>query len=112
MEDLRKEDKVFLKHSLYTFDNEKISIFFEQKGLEFKEEENDRCFPISDDSNSILSISKKYLSELNIDILLNIHVKNVSKINNDDESNKNNDNKINENNKDYDIKIGIMMILL
>ncbi len=99
LEKLRKEDKIFLKHSLYALDNEKLLSIFEKKGLEFKEEENGRCFPITDDANSILLILKEYLSELNINILLNNHVTNISK-------NKNNIfeiNKNNENNKNNEI---------
>jgi predicted Rossmann fold flavoprotein len=79
LEKLRKEDKIFLKHSLYTLDNKKLLSLFEEKGLEFKEEENGRCFPITDDATSILSILKEYLSDLKIDILLESHVTEVSK---------------------------------
>lgn len=38
-------DKFFLKHGFYTFDNKKLLSLFESKGLKFKEEENNRCFP-------------------------------------------------------------------
>ncbi|KZX16198.1 putative thiazole biosynthetic enzyme [Methanobrevibacter cuticularis] len=70
-----KEDKLFLKHAFYTFDNKKLLSLFESEGLEFKEEENHKCFPITDDSNSILKILKDYLDELNVDILVKNSVK-------------------------------------
>lgn len=93
LDKFEKEEKFFLKHGFYTFDNKKLLSLFESKGLTFKKEENNRCFPITDDSNSILEILKEYLDEFNVDILLNNQVKSIEKI----ENNKNNEN--NENNE-------------
>lgn len=75
----RKEDKLFLKHSIYNLNNHDLLNIFRNKGLEFKEEENGRCFPTTEDSNSVLSILKEYLEELNIEVLLNFHVKSIIK---------------------------------
>jgi len=75
----RKEDKLFLKHSIFTLNNKDLLNIFKNKGLKFKEEENNRCFPITEDSNSILSVLKEYLEEFNVDILLNSHVKSIAK---------------------------------
>jgi len=72
------KDKNFLKHSFYTLNNEQLLSIFEEKGLEFREE-NGRYFPITDDSKSVLNILKDYLKELKIDILLNNPVKSIAK---------------------------------
>lgn len=79
----QNKEKNFLKHAFYTLDNNSLLKIFEEKGLEFKKEENGRCFPITDDSNSVLEVLKEYLNELNVDIILNSPVNSISK--NDDE---------------------------
>lgn len=79
----KKTFKNFLKHSFYTLDNEKLLNFFKRKGLDFKEEENGRYFPITDDAHSVLDILKDSLNELNVDILLNSSVKSIIKNQND-----------------------------
>nr|WP_318526282.1 NAD(P)/FAD-dependent oxidoreductase [Methanobrevibacter arboriphilus] len=88
MNQFRKEDKLFLKHSIYNLNNHDLLNIFKNKGLEFKEEENGRCFPITEDSNSVLSILKEYLEELNVDVLLNFHVKSIIKKKNEKIKNK------------------------
>ncbi|MDL2271340.1 NAD(P)/FAD-dependent oxidoreductase, partial [Methanobrevibacter sp. OttesenSCG-928-I08] len=73
-------NKNFLKHSFYTFSNEKLLDLFESKGLEFKIE-NEKVFPISNDSNSVLDILKEYLDELKVEIKLNYNVSDIEHIN-------------------------------
>ena len=48
--------KNFLKHSFYTLTNEYLLSFFENKGLNFIEEDNNRIFPKSEKSSDILKM--------------------------------------------------------
>ena len=75
-------DKNFLKHSFYSLDNQSLLKIFEDKGLEFKQEEKGRCFPITDDAHSVLNVLKEYLDELDVNIILNGPVTKITK--NDD----------------------------
>ncbi len=75
--------KNFLKHSFHTLNNEDLLAIFKEKKLKFREEENGRYFPITDDANSILEILKNYLDELNVEILLNNSVNLIQKDEND-----------------------------
>jgi len=93
----QNKEKNFLKHSFYTLDNKSLLKIFEEKGLEFKQEENGRCFPITDDANSVLKVLKEYLDDLNIDIILNNPVNSISK-------NKENNNIYGKNNEYFTIK--------
>lgn len=68
------KNKNFLKHSLYTLPPEKLIAIFEEKGLEFHEEDKKRVFPDTEDSESILNILKKYIEELEIDVYYNITI--------------------------------------
>jgi len=76
-------EKHFLKHAFYTLNNKSLLKIFEKKGLEFKQEENGKCFPITDDANSILKVLKEYLSDLNVDIILNSPIKSIKKNDNE-----------------------------
>ncbi|MDR2873798.1 MAG: NAD(P)/FAD-dependent oxidoreductase [Methanobrevibacter sp.] len=76
-------NKNFLKHSFYTFTNNDLLNIFKEKGLEFKQEQDGRYFPINGDANSILKILKGYLNELKINVQLNSHVKSITKENNE-----------------------------
>ena len=75
----QNKDKNFLKHGFYSLDNHSLLKIFEEKGLEFKEEEKRRCFPVTDDANSVLEVLKEYLDDLNIDIILNCPVESIDK---------------------------------
>ncbi|KZX12231.1 BaiN/RdsA family NAD(P)/FAD-dependent oxidoreductase [Methanobrevibacter filiformis] len=70
--------KNFLKHSFHTLTNDKLIAIFKKKGLDFKIE-NNKIYPKTDDSNSILKILKEYLKENKVDILLNNPVNYVEK---------------------------------
>lgn len=56
--------KNFLKHSFYTFTNEKLLSFFEDKGLSFIEEEDNRIFPETERSGDVLNVLTEYLEDV------------------------------------------------
>ncbi len=58
--------KNFLKHSFYTLTNEKLLSFFENKGLDFIEEDDNRIFPETEKSSDILKILMEYLDKVSI----------------------------------------------
>ena len=60
------DDKNFLKHSFYTLTNEKLLSFFEDNGLNFIEEDDNRIFPETERSSDILNILKDNLSDVTI----------------------------------------------
>ena len=62
------KNKNFLKHALYTLPQDKWLAFFEEKDLEFHQEDNKRVFPDSEDAHDILDILEEYLEELEVDI--------------------------------------------
>lgn len=68
--------KNFLKHSFYTFTNENLLSYFENKGLAFVEEDNNRIFPESEKSSDILNILTYYLKD--VIISYNFEVKSIS----------------------------------
>ena len=69
-----KDEAKFLKHSFYNLNNEELLDIFRTKGLEFKEEENRRVFPVTDKAQSVLDILKSYLKDNKVDILYNFNV--------------------------------------
>ena len=60
------DEKNFLKHSFYTLTNEKLLSFFEDNGLNFIEEDDNRIFPETERSSDILSILKDNLDDVTI----------------------------------------------
>lgn len=62
------KNKNFLKHALYTLSQDKLLAIFENKDLEFHQEDNKRVFPDSEDAHDILDILEEYLEELEVDI--------------------------------------------
>ncbi|MGN0177013.1 MAG: NAD(P)/FAD-dependent oxidoreductase [Methanobrevibacter sp.] len=68
--------KNFLKHSFYTLTNEKLLSFFENKGLNFIEEDNNRIFPETERSRDVLDILTYYLKD--IIISYNFEVKSIT----------------------------------
>ncbi|WP_406536667.1 NAD(P)/FAD-dependent oxidoreductase [Methanobrevibacter sp.] len=67
--------KNFLKHSFYTLTNEKLLSFFEDKGLHFIEEDDNRIFPETEKSSDILKILMEYLES--VSILYDFEVKSI-----------------------------------
>lgn len=77
-------EKNFLKPSFFAFDNNDLLKMFENKGVEFKVEDNGRIFPTTDDAHIIKGVLKDYLTNLNVDIISNTTVKSVKhELNND-----------------------------
>ena len=56
--------KNFLKHSFFTFTNEMLLSLFQDKGLDFITEDEDRVFPESEKSGDILDILIDYLDSV------------------------------------------------
>ncbi len=69
--------KNFLKHSFFTFTNEMLLSFFEDKGLDFIEEEDNRIFPKTEKSSDILKVLIEYLDD--VVISYNFEVKTITK---------------------------------
>ena len=67
--------KNFLKHSFYTLTNEKLLSFFENQGLHFIEEDDNRIFPETEKSSDILKILMEYLES--VSILYDFEVKSI-----------------------------------
>ena len=67
--------KNFLKHSFYTLTNEKLLSFFEDRGLHFIEEDDNRIFPETEKSSDILKILMEYLES--VSILYDFEVKSI-----------------------------------
>ena len=57
------DNKNFLKHSFYTLTNEKLLSFFEDNGLNFIEEDDNRIFPQTERSSDVLKILKENLGD-------------------------------------------------
>lgn len=69
------DSKNFLKHSFYTLTNEKLLSFFEDGGLSFVEEDDNRIFPQSEKSSDILKVLKDNLG--NVEICYNYEVTSI-----------------------------------
>ena len=69
--------KNFLKHSFFTFTNEMLLSFFEDKGLDFVEEDENRIFPKTEKSSDILKVLIDYLED--VVISYNFEVKTITK---------------------------------
>lgn len=58
------DNKNFLKHSFYTLTNEKLLSFFQDNGLDFIEEDDNRIFPETEKSSDILKVLKDNLDDV------------------------------------------------
>lgn len=70
-------DKNFLKHSFYTLTNEKLISIFENQGLYFIEEDDNRIFPETERSVDVLDTLTDYLED--VDIKCNFKVESIDK---------------------------------
>lgn len=71
------DEKNFLKHAFYTLTNEKLLKLFEDKGLNFIEEDDNRVFPETEKSSDVLKIMEEYLE--GTDIIYNFDVNEITK---------------------------------
>ena len=60
------DEKNFLKHSFYTLTNEKLLSLFEDNGLNFIEEDDNRIFPQTEKSSDILNVLIDNLSDVTV----------------------------------------------
>ncbi|MGE8206267.1 NAD(P)/FAD-dependent oxidoreductase [Heyndrickxia sp. NPDC080065] len=67
----------FLYSAFSIFNNEDIIHFFENLGIELKEEDHGRMFPVSNRAQSVVDALLKRLSELNVEIRINTSVKDI-----------------------------------
>lgn len=67
--------KNFLKHSFYTFTNENLLSFFQNNGLDFIQEDDNRIFPETEKSSDVLDILTNYLKD--VDIVYDFEVKSI-----------------------------------
>ena len=74
------QDKNFLKHSFYTLTNESLLKMFEDKGLTFIEEDDNRVFPETEKSESVLKVLHEYLRDT-VEIRYNTDVFSVERDN-------------------------------
>ena len=67
----------FLYSAFSLFNNEDIITFFNKLGIDLKEEDHGRMFPVSDKSQSVIDALLRKLSELHIKVLMNRPVQTV-----------------------------------
>ncbi|WP_405285180.1 NAD(P)/FAD-dependent oxidoreductase [Methanobrevibacter sp.] len=68
--------KNFLKHSFFTFTNEMLLSFFQEKGLDFIEEDDNRIFPETEKSRDVLKVLTDCLDD--VVISYNFEVKTIT----------------------------------
>lgn len=101
----------FLYSSLYDFDNHRTMEFFEKLGLPIKTERGNRVFPISDHSSDVIKVLEKALLKTGVIVKYNtevvdIVVREYSKMDYDDlhdNNKKNNSRKKNKSGFNYSI---------
>ena len=74
------QDGSFYRDAFSEFSNHDLMNFFRSYGLEFKEEEEGRIFPVTDKSQSVVDILNIALKEYNIKILFNYRLKHLAKL--------------------------------
>jgi len=67
----------FLHSALSIFNNEDIILFFKKLGIELKEEDHGRMFPISNKAQSVVDALLRKLSDLRVEIKTNCPVETV-----------------------------------
>jgi len=67
----------FLRDAFKKFFNKDLMRFFEESGLRLKVERQNRVFPVTDSSRSVLRILEKRLKESNVEIFFNSRVKSI-----------------------------------
>lgn len=69
----------FYRDAFSNFSNKDLMKFFQNKGLDYKVEEEGRVFPITEKSKSIVEILRNTLIKQNVDIIYNFHLENLEK---------------------------------
>ena len=69
------KDGLFYRDVFTKFSNHDLLDFFQDNGLELKEEENGRIFPSTDKSKSVLDVIKKVLDRCGVKLLYNYRLK-------------------------------------
>ncbi|MCJ7842760.1 NAD(P)/FAD-dependent oxidoreductase [Lederbergia sp. NSJ-179] len=67
----------FLYSAFSIFNNEDIIRFFEKLGIELKEEDHGRMFPVSNQAQSVVDALLTRMSQLKVDVMLNTAVEKV-----------------------------------
>ena len=70
----------FLYSAVYSFTNQDTLTFFEELGLELKEERGMRVFPASDKSSDVIKTMAKALKEAGVRVKLNHEVKSLEEL--------------------------------
>jgi len=70
----------FLRTAFSKFSNKDLIEFFEIRGLEFKEEEGGRLFPVTDDARSVLKILETSMKKLGVKTVYNTRLTKIQKI--------------------------------
>jgi len=70
-------NREFLYSALYTFTNEHLMNFLQEKGLPLKVERGNRVFPVSDKSYDVIEVLRNELNELNVDVRLHTKVEDI-----------------------------------
>ncbi|UII55255.1 NAD(P)/FAD-dependent oxidoreductase [Cytobacillus spongiae] len=71
----------FLYSAFSIFNNEDIISFFENLGIQLKEEDHGRMFPVTDKAQSVVDALINRLKELKVDVKTNTPVKDVQYVN-------------------------------
>ncbi len=71
------DEKNFLKHAFYTLTNDKLLKLFEDKGLNFIEEDDNRIFPETEKARDVVKVLEEYLE--GTDIIYNFDVDEITK---------------------------------
>jgi predicted Rossmann fold flavoprotein len=69
----------FYRNVFGEFSNQDLMDFFKNHGLELKEEESGRIFPITEKSKSVVDVLKKVLDEYGVKILYNYRLEHLHK---------------------------------
>lgn len=71
------DEKNFLKHAFYTLTNDKLLKLFEDKGLNFIEEDDNRIFPETEKASDVVKVLEEYLE--GTDIIYNFDADEITK---------------------------------
>ena len=72
------ENYTFLMGPLYTFDNQQLMRFFENRGIEFRKARGGKIFPKSNKASDILNVLLKEAKSKNIKIIYDTTIKKVN----------------------------------